>query len=145
MELITSPPPATRDALPTMGTPMLPPSTSSAMNAAAAARTRAVAAKFRDSGARHFPSPSPLPSPSLSPPPQESLVRQMVVALMHPPLILSTLPPLPNAHQGSVASCPLEPLFPFASRSLASCCVACCRAPLPRVTFCCAAASRVHP
>ena len=52
-----------------------------------------------------------------------------------------------------VASCPLAPLLLFASRLPAGCrvacfhgCrVACCRLPKPRVTFCCAAASRVHP
>jgi hypothetical protein len=27
----------------------------------------------------------------------------------------------------------------------ASCRIACCRVPLPRFTFCCAAVSRVHP
>jgi hypothetical protein len=32
------------------------------------------------------------------PPPQKSLVSGMVVALMPPPLVLSTLPPLLNAH-----------------------------------------------
>jgi len=35
----------------------------------------------------------PSPSPSLLPPPWYSLVRRLVVALMPPPLILSTLPP----------------------------------------------------
>jgi len=102
MELIISPPPAVRDALPTMVTPLLPPSASSAMSAAAssAVRTRAVAAKFRDSGARHFPSPlpSPSPPPTLLPPPQKSLVCRVVVASMPLPLVLSTLPPLLNAH-----------------------------------------------
>ena len=54
-------PPATRDALPTMVTPLLPSSASSAMSAAVAsvARIRAVAAKSRDGGAWHFPSLSP--------------------------------------------------------------------------------------
>ena len=101
MELIISPPPAARDALPTMVTPLLPPSASSAMSAAAASatRTRAVAAKFRDSSARHFPSPSPSPT-------QKSLVCWMVVASMPPPLVFSTLSQLLNAHRGSVASCP---------------------------------------
>ena len=147
MELIISPPPAVRDALPTMVTPMLPPSALSAMSAAAASatRTRAVAAKFRDSGARHFLLPSPSPSPLLLPPPQKSLVLRMVVASMPPPLVLLTLPPLLNAHQGSVASCSWVPLFPFAFRLPAGCRVACCRVPPPRFTFCCAAASRVHP
>ena len=151
MDLIISPPPAVRDALPTMVTPMLPPSVSSAMSAAtaSAARTRAVAAKFRYSGARHFllplPSPLPLPLPLLLPPPQKSLVLRMVVASMPPPLVLLTLPPLLNAHRGSVASCSWVPLFPFASRLPAGCRVACCRVPPPRFTFCCAAASRVHP
>ncbi len=139
MELIISPP-ATREALPTMVTPLLPPSASSAMSAdtASAARTRAVAAKFRDSGAWHFlsPSPLPLPSPSLLPPPQKSLVCRMVVASMPPPLVLSTLPPLLNAHRGSVASCPWAPLFPFAPRLPAGCHLACCRAPPPHITFC---------
>ncbi len=43
-----------RDALPTMATPLFPPSASSAMSAAAAsaARARAVAAKSHDGGAR---------------------------------------------------------------------------------------------
>ena len=79
-----------------MATPLLPPSASSAMSAAAASavRTRAVAAKFRDSDGRHFPSPSPSPSPPLllSPPPQKSLLRRLVVVSMPPPLVLSTLP-----------------------------------------------------
>ena len=48
MELIISPFPAVRDALPTMVIPLLPPSASSAMSVAAASagRTRAVAAKY---------------------------------------------------------------------------------------------------
>jgi hypothetical protein len=140
MELIISPPPAARDALPTMVILLLPPSASSAMSAAAvsAVRTRAVAAKFRDSSARHFPSPSPSPT-------QKSLVCWMVVASMPPPLVFSTLSQLLNAHRGSVAFCPRAPLFPFASHSPAGCRVVCCRVPPPRFTFCCAAASRVHP
>ena len=72
-------------------------------------------------------------------------IRRMVVASMPPPLVLSTLPPLLNAHRGSVASFPRAPLFPFASRSSAGCRVACCCVPPPCFTFCCAAASRVHP
>jgi hypothetical protein len=54
MELIYYPTPAARDALPTMATPLLPPSASSAMSAAAAsaARARAVATKSRDGSAR---------------------------------------------------------------------------------------------
>ncbi len=54
MELIYYPALAARDALPTMATPLLPPSASSAMSAAAAsaARAGAVAAKSRDGGAR---------------------------------------------------------------------------------------------
>ena len=71
---------------------MLPPSASSAMSAAEAkaARTRAVAAKFRM--AAHW-IPLPSPSPLLLPLPRSSLVQRLVVALMPPPLILSTLPP----------------------------------------------------
>ena len=147
MELIISPPPAARDALPTMVTPLLPPLASSAMSVAAASavRTRAVAAKFCDSSVRHFPLPSRSPSPLLLPPPQKSLVRWMVVASMPPPLVFSTLSQLLNAHRGSVASCPWVPLFLFASHLPAGCRVACCRVPPPRFTFCCAAASRVHP
>jgi hypothetical protein len=60
--------------------------------AASAARTRAVTAKFRDSGARHFPWPLPSPLPLLSPPLQKSLVCRLVVASMPPPLVLSNLP-----------------------------------------------------
>jgi hypothetical protein len=74
-----------------MATPMLPPLASSAMSAAEAlaARSRAVAAKSR-MAARGIPLPSP--SPLLLPPPRSSLVQRLVVALMPPPLILSTLP-----------------------------------------------------
>jgi hypothetical protein len=56
MELIYYPAPAARDALPTMATPLLPPSASSAMSvaAASAARARAVAAKSRDGGAQRI-------------------------------------------------------------------------------------------
>jgi len=144
-ELIISPPPAARDALPTMATPLLPPSASSAMRlwprslpmsaaTASAARTREDAAKSRDGGAWHFSSPLQSASPSLSPPPQKSLVCRLVVVAMPLPLVLSTLPPIFNAHQGPVASCPLAPLFPFASRSPAGCRIACCRVPPPRIT-----------
>ncbi len=111
-----------------MVTPLLPPSVSSVMSTAAAS----VASKFRDSGARHFPLPSPSLSPSLLPPPQKSLVCRMVVASMPPPLVLWTLPSLLNAHRGSIASCPWAPLFPFASCLQAGCCIACCRVPPPR-------------
>ncbi len=85
-----------RDALPTMATPMLPPSASSAMSAAkaSAARTRAVDAKSR-MAARGILLPSPLPLLLL--PPRLSLVQRLVVALMPPPLILSTLLPPLNA------------------------------------------------
>ena len=103
------------------------------------------AAKFRDIGARHFPSPSQSPLPSLSPPLQKSLVCRMVVASMPPPLVLSTLPPHLNAHRGSITSCPRTPLFPFASRLPAGCHVTCCRVPPPCFTFCCTAASCIHP
>ena len=58
---------------------------------ASAGRTKAVATKSRDGGAHH--SLLPLPSPSLLLLPQKSLVRRLVVALMPPPIILSTLPP----------------------------------------------------
>ena len=138
-------PTSTRDAPPTMVTPLLPPLVTSVMSAAAASasRTRAVTAQFRDSSVQHFPSPSP--SLSLLPPLQKSLLCRMVVASMLPPLVLSTLPLLLNAHQGHVASCPLVPLFPFASHLPAGCCIACCRVHLPRIIFCCAAASCVHP
>ena len=80
-----------------MATPMLPPSASSAMSAAEAlaARTRAVAAKSR-MAARGIPLPSPLPL--LLAPPRSSLVQRLAVALVPPPLILSTLPPPLNAH-----------------------------------------------
>ena len=79
-----------------MATPMLPPLASSAMSVAeaSAARTRAVAAKSR-MAARGIPLPSPLPL--LLAPPRSSLVQRLVVALMPPPLILSTLPPPLNA------------------------------------------------
>ena len=146
MELFISPPPAARDALPTMATPLLPPSASSTMSAATASavRTRAPP-NTHDGGEWHFPSPLPLPSPLLLPPPQKSLVHWLVVASMPPPLVLSTLPPLLNAHWGPVASCPLAPLFLFASRSPAGFWIACCCVTPPRVTFYCAASSRVHP
>jgi hypothetical protein len=54
MELIYYPAPITRDALPTMATPLLPPSASSAMStaAASAARARALAAKSCDGSTR---------------------------------------------------------------------------------------------
>ena len=98
-----------------MATPLLPPSASSAMSAAAAsaARTRAVAAKFHDSGARHFPSPSPSPSPLLLPPPQKSLVHWLVDASMPPPLVLSTLPLLLKT--------PIEAPSPLVLWCLSSC------------------------
>ena len=48
------------------------------------------------------------------------------------------------AYQGPIASCLLAPLLPFVSCSPAVCCIACCRVPLPRVTFCRAAAARVQ-
>jgi hypothetical protein len=51
------------------------------------------------------------------------------------PLVLLTLPPLLNAHRGSIPSCPWAPLFPFAPCLPAGCPVACCRAPLPCITF----------
>ena len=41
------------------------------------------------------------------------------------------------AYRGPVASCPLESLLPFASRTPAGCCIAICCVPRPRVTFCC--------
>jgi hypothetical protein len=56
--------------------------------------TSAVAPKSR-MAARGIPLPSP--SPLLLPPPQPSFVQRLVVALMPPPLILSTLPPPLNA------------------------------------------------
>ena len=95
MELFISPPPAARDALPTMATPLLPPSASSTMSAATASavRTRAPP-NTHDGGEWHFPSPLPLPSPLLLPPSQKYLVRWLVVASMPPPLVLLTLPPL---------------------------------------------------
>ena len=68
-----------------------------------AATTRVVATKSRDGGARHFPSPLP----SLSPP-RSSLVCQLVVALMPPPLILLTLPPPLNAQPWPIKA--LSPL-----------------------------------
>ena len=110
-----------------MATPLLPPSALSAMSAAAAsaARTRAVAAKSRDSGTRQFLLPSSSPLPSILPPLRKSLFIRLVVASMPPPLVLSTLPPLLNAHQDPVASCPLAPLFPFASHSPAGCHIVC--------------------
>ena len=79
-----------------MAIPMLPPSASSTMSAAeaSAARTRVVAAKSR-MAARGIPLPSPLQL--LLSPPLSSLVQRLVVALMPPPLILSTLPPPLNA------------------------------------------------
>ena len=87
---------------------------------------------------------------SLLPPPQKSLLCQLVVLLMPPPLILLTLPP-PSAskhatlaYQGPVASCPLAPLLPFASRLPAGCRIACCRVPPPRIIFRRAATSRVQ-
>jgi hypothetical protein len=49
-----------------------------------------------------------------------------------------------SAYRGPVAFCPLAPLLPFASHSLAGCRVACCRVPPPFVTFRRAAASRVQ-
>jgi len=52
------------------------------------------------------------------------------VVSMPPPVVLSTLPP---------------PLLLFAYRSPAGCCVACCRMPLPCITFCRAATSCVYP
>ena len=148
MEIIISPPPAAREDLPTrMVTPLLPPSVSSVMSVATASatRTRAVAAKFGDSGAWHFPLPSPSLSPSLLLPPQKSLACRMVVVLMPPPLFLSTLPPHLNTHRGSVASCPRAPLFPLTSNLPAGCCITCCHVPPPCFTFCCASASRIHP
>ena len=48
------------------------------------------------------------------------------------------------AYQGSVASCPLAPLLPFASCLLAGCCVTSCHVPPPHVTFHRAAAARVQ-
>ena len=88
---------------------------------------------------------------SLLPPPQKSLLCQLVVVLMPPPLILLTLPP-PSAskhatlaYQGPVASCPLVPLLPFASRMPAGCRIACCCVSPPRVTFRRTAAACVHP
>jgi hypothetical protein len=57
---------------------------------ASATRTRAVATKSRMVA---HGIPLPLPSPLLLLPPQSSLVQRLVVALMPPPLILSTLPP----------------------------------------------------
>ena len=76
-----------------MAIPLLPSSASSPMSTAvaSAARTRAVAAKSRDGGVRHFLSPSL--SPSLLLPPRSSLICRLVVGLMPLPLILSTLPP----------------------------------------------------
>ena len=56
--------------------------------------TLAVAPKSR-MAARGIPLPSP--SPLLLPPPQPSFVQRLVVALMPPHLILSTLPPPLNA------------------------------------------------
>ena len=49
------------------------------------------------------------------------------------------------AYRGPVASCPLAPLLPFASRTPAGCYIACCCVPLPRVTFRRTAAAHVHP
>ena len=40
-----------------------------------------------------------------------------------------------SAYRGPVASCPLVPLLPFASRLPAGCCVACCRVPPPRIAL----------
>ena len=74
------------------------PSALSAMSVAeaSAARTRAVAVKSRMAAAARgitLPSPSPL----LLPPPRSSLIQWLAVALMPPPLILSTLPPPLNS------------------------------------------------
>ncbi len=49
-----------------------------------------------------------------------------------------------SADRSPVAFCLLAPLLPFASHSPAGCRVACCRVPPPRITFCCAATSRVQ-
>ena len=92
--------------------------------------------------------PLPSPSPLLLPPPRSSLVQRLVVALMPPPLILSTLPPPLNAQPRPIEA-PLHLvhwcLLSFASRLPAGCRIACCRVLPPCVTFCRAAAARIHP
>jgi hypothetical protein len=115
--------------------------------AASAARTRAVAAKSHDGSARHSPSPSPSPS-LLSPPAVVSCSTagcHVDASASHPLDSASASKRATLAYPGPIASCLLGPLLPFASRLPAGCRIACCRAPPPRITFCRAAAARVHP
>ena len=110
---------------------------------ASVARTRAVATKSRDGGARH--SPLPLPSPSLLLPLRSFLVRRLVVALMPPHLILSTLP-LPLHAQPR----PIEALLPLVHWRLSSCLPLVCRLVVasPRASALCHLLSRsrhTHP
>ncbi len=152
MELIICPPPAARDALPTMATPLLPPSASSAMSAAAAS-----ALSRKDQGSRRqIPVMAARGISRRHRHRHRRCFRRRHISLSFAGWLsrrclhlsssrLCLRFSLLNAHRGPVASSPLVPLYPFASRSSAGCHVACCRVPPPRVTFCCAAASRVHP
>jgi len=105
-----------------------------------------VAAKSHDGSAQH----SPLPAIAVA------FVAAMVVSRLtagccidasasHPLDSASASKCSTLAYRGPIASCPLVPLLLFASRLPAGCHIACCRVPLPHITFRCAATARVHP
>ena len=93
---------------------------------------------------QHFSLPSPLCSPLL--PPWLSLICQLVVVSMPPPLVLSTLPPpQPLPINNPAASCQVVPLFPFTSVCCPVVVTPLVAPPLPCITFRCTAASCVYP